>query len=96
MRTTKLLVTLAFVFMPSIAGADTSDWIPITIKDGKLRIPSSFAGIDGYSIIDTGANQSAINRRFLRTNHLSFSAAGEITVKGFFNKQKRPIYKTSL
>lgn len=39
MRTTKLLVTLAFVFMPSIAGADTSDWIPIIIKDGKLRIP---------------------------------------------------------
>ena len=93
MRTTKLLVTLAFVFMPSIAGADTSDWIPITIKDGKLRIPSSFAGIDGYSIIDTGANQSAINRRFLRTNHLSLAAAGEITVKGFFKKQKRPIYK---
>ena len=39
MRTTKLLVTLAVVFMPSIAGADPSDWIPITIKDGKLRIP---------------------------------------------------------
>jgi hypothetical protein len=93
MRTTKLLVILAFLFMPLIAGADTSDWIPITIKDGKLRIPSSFAGIDGCSIIDTGADQSAINRRFLSTNHLPLAAAGEITVKGMFKKQKRPIYK---
>lgn len=70
MQIFRLLLTLSILLTPLASAAGTSDWIPIMVKDGKLLVPSSFAGIEGYSIIDTGAHQSAINSRFLRKNNL--------------------------
>ena len=93
MQIFRLLLTLSILLTPLASAASTSDWIPIMVKDGKLLVPSSFAGIEGYSIIDTGAHQSAINSRFLRKNNLLPDAADEVTVNGFFKKQKRRLHK---
>ena len=91
MQIFRLLLTLSILLTPLASAAGTSDWIPIMVKDGKLLVPSSFAGIEGYSIIDTGAHQSAINSRFLRKNNLLPDAADEVTVNGFF-KSKSVVY----
>ncbi|MAD06682.1 MAG: hypothetical protein CMP86_04630 [Gammaproteobacteria bacterium] len=93
MQIRRLLLTLSILLTPLASAAGTSEWIPITIKDGKLLVPSSFAGIEGHSIIDTGSNQSAIRSRFLRKNNLLPDAADEVTVNGFFEKQKRRLHK---
>ena len=93
MQIRRLLLTLSILLTPLASAAGTSEWIPITIEDGKLLVPSSFAGIEGHSIIDTGSNQSAINSRFLGENNLLPDAADEVTVSGFFKKQKRRLHK---
>ena len=95
MQIFRLLLTLSILLTPLASAAGTSDWIPIMVKDGKLLVPSSFAGIEGYSIIDTGAHQSAINSRFLHKNNLLPDAADEVTVNGFFKKQKRRLHRKS-
>ena len=87
MQIRRLLLTLSILLIPLASAAGTSEWIPITIKDGKLLVPSSFAGIEGHSVIDTGANQSAINSRFLHKNNLLPDAADEVTVNGFLKSK---------
>ena len=92
MQLFRLLLTLRILLTPLASAAGTSEWIHVK-NDGKLLVPSSFAGIEGHSVMDTGASQSAINSRFLRKNNLLPDAAGKVRVNGFFKKQKRRLHK---
>ena len=92
MRVTKILLALLLVAMSPFTAAQTSEWIPIKIDNGKILVNTTFAGIDGYSVIDTGSNWSAINTRFLEKHRIDLNATGETQVSGFFQSKQRPFY----
>ena len=87
---TLLIASLATATLPS--HAKTSEWIPITISNGKLLVDSTFAGIEGHSIIDTGSSWSAINTRFLEKNKITLAIAGESQSAGLFKKMQLPYH----
>ena len=92
MRVTKILLALLLVAMSPFTSAQTSEWIPIKIDNGKILVNTTFAGIDGYSVIDTGSTWSAINTRFLEKHRIDLNATGETQVSGFFQSKQRPFY----
>ena len=92
MRAPTLLLALLLLPMAGFTSAQTSEWMPIKIDNGKILVNTTVAGIDGYSVIDTGSNWSAINTRFLEKNRIDLNAAGETQVSGFFQTQKRRFY----
>ncbi|GIS19217.1 MAG: hypothetical protein CM15mP120_11330 [Pseudomonadota bacterium] len=41
---------------------------PYKVENGAFLIETRIGGIDGYSLIDTGASINGINQRFVRAN----------------------------
>ena len=92
MRVTQILLALLLVAMLPFTSAQTSEWIPIKIDNGKILVNTTIVGIDGSSVIDTGSTWSAINTRFLEKHRLDLNATGETQVRGFFQSEQRPFY----
>ena len=68
-------------------------WIPIDLRQGKLLVKTSVAGIDGYSMIDSGATGSAINERFLARHSLKLKPSGFARVGGIVERKRRRLYR---
>jgi len=96
-RATAFFCTLGFLTLFLSANADTGkdsdSWLPIKIEHGKLLVPSRIAGIDGYSMIDSGANFSAVNANFLQNNAIALKSFGQVQVKGIAERKQRRHYR---
>ena len=88
----KLLAVWFFpVFLTATAAA--SEWLPMKVDNGKILVASSFANIDGYSVIDTGSNWSAINTRFIEKYNLALNPSGKTQSSGFFQNRETNFYQ---
>ena len=84
---TALVLTLAAKLglgVPGLAQAEAnvSEWYPLDLNQGNLRIPTIVGGIPGFSLIDSSANIHSINQQFLKTHGLQFRAIGRTRVQG--------------
>lgn len=71
--------------MAAITGlshAGATQWIPIKVENGAFLIETRIGGIDGYSLIDTGASINGINQRFVRANKLDLGSRRSIDIIG--------------
>ena len=59
----------------ALSHAGATQWIPIKVENGAFLIETRIGGIDGYSLIDTGASINGINQRFIRANQLDLACA---------------------
>lgn len=76
---------------PAHAGA--TEWMDLRVVDGYLVIDTEVAGIAGRSIVDTGAQITAINGKFLESEGLSFKTGRKVTIEGVFSKGDRNTYR---
>ena len=83
---------LAFQFHGQ-ASPPAAGWIPIDVQQGKLLVKTSVAGIDGYSMIDSGVTGSAINERFLARHSLTLKPSGFARVGGIVELKRRRLYR---
>ena len=65
----------------------------LRVVGGYLMIDTEVGGIAGRSIVDTGAQVTAINGRFLESADLSFKTGRKVTIEGVFSKEKRSTYR---
>lgn len=87
----RLLVVIGLFVCSSVAHAN---WEPFELDYGHIRIPSSIAGVEGYSIIDTGAQMNGVNSMFLKANNLKFKRRPEkARIQGVFGQEERVIYR---
>ncbi|MFL2518751.1 MAG: hypothetical protein ACJ0Q8_07765 [Candidatus Azotimanducaceae bacterium] len=56
-------------------------------------VKTSVAGIDGYSMIDSGATGSAINERFLARHSLKLKPSGFARVGGIVERKRGRLYR---
>ena len=86
---------LAVWFFPAFSSvtAAADEWLPMKVDNGKILVASSFANIDGYSVIDTGSNWSAINTRFIEKHNLALDPSGKNHSSGFFQSRERNFYR---
>ena len=66
--------------------ADQDGWVPLRIVNGDLALPTSVGGVDGYSIIDTGADLNLLNEAFLEANDLRYPRTGSVRLRGINNR----------
>ncbi|MGS0498395.1 signal protein PDZ [Pseudoalteromonas sp. S1727] len=85
-----LLLSMLFYSVNSIAGA--TQWIDFTLESGHVKIPVIVAGIDGYALLDTGAQLNAINPRFINKHQLSFDKGKKVRVKGIYGIEDKKSY----
>ncbi|MBD1390093.1 aspartyl protease family protein [Neiella sp. HB171785] len=81
-----LALGLAFVSLSSTAAI--TEWIEFSRDSGHIRLPCKIAGIDGYAIIDSGANTNAINRAFITKYDLEVDKGMPIIMDGAFGEQR--------
>ena len=88
----KLLIVLSLFFysVKSVAGA--TQWIDFTLENGHVKIPVVVAEIDGYALLDTGAQLNAINPRFINKHKLSFDKGKKVRVKGIYGIEDKTSY----
>ena len=88
----KLLIVLGLLFysVKSVAGA--TEWIDFTLENGHVKIPVVVADIDGYALLDTGAQLNAINPRFISKHQLSFDKGKKVRVKGIYGIEDKTSY----
>ena len=63
---------------------------------GQVRVTSKIAGIEGYTVIDTGANVDSLNRSFVTKHNLELRKIGRripirSTVKRYYATRYEPI-----
>lgn len=85
-----LATSMAAITALSHAGA--TQWIPIKVENGAFLIETRIGGIDGYSLIDTGAAINGINQRFIRANQLDLGSRRSVDIIGAFGRERRPLY----
>ena len=97
MRLNKFAIVVAFCSLTfqfhGQASPPAEGWIPIDVQQGKLLVKTSVAGIDGYSMIDSGATGSAINERFLARHSLKLKPSGFARVGGIVERKRRRLYR---
>ena len=97
MRLSKFAMVVAFGLLTfqfhGQASPPAEGWIPIDFQQGKLLVKTSVAGIDGYSMIDSGATGSAINERFLARHSLTLKPSGFARVGGIVERKRRRLYR---
>jgi predicted aspartyl protease len=97
MRLSKFELVIAFYLLTfqfhGQASPPAEGWTPIEVQQGKLLVKTSVAGIDGYSMIDSGATGSAINERFLAKHSLKLKSSGLTRVSGIVERKRRRLYR---
>ncbi len=69
-------------------------WEPMVLENGHIRVKSSIGGIEGFSIIDTGAEMNAINSIFLHVHKLDFPRGDtKVKVGGVYGEEIRRTYR---
>ena len=84
----------AMLFVTTQAQAAVSEWVDIHVENGALWLDTKVGGVSGYTMIDSGAQISAINGSFLRTHDQKYSKGPEVTIAGVFEKAEHRTYNS--
>ena len=88
--------SLAFIISSGLinyaVASDNQGWVNFELKGGHVTIPSLINGIEGHSIIDTGASLIAVNKQAARHAGLSPSSKRQL-VKGVTGTLNRRTYR---
>lgn len=86
---------VVYLFSPLLF-ANTTAWMDFELASDHVKIPVVIAGIEGYAILDTGAQINSINTAFIKKHKLKFDHGKEINVKGVYDTQRRLTYNNVL
>lgn len=76
-----------------LAHGTVTPWIDFQIVDGFVVIPTEIKGIKGHSVIDTGAQFTAIANSFVEKNELALTRSKPVTIRGVNGTQTRASYQ---
>lgn len=77
-----------------LVSAQVLGWEAMKLENGHIRVPSSVGGIEGYSVIDTGAQINAINSIFLHVHKLDFDRGShKVRIGGVYGEEVRTTYR---
>ncbi|TWX74217.1 aspartyl protease family protein [Colwellia sp. C1TZA3] len=68
----------------------------LVLVNGHVKIPVAVSGIDGYAILDTGAQINSINSAFMQKNGLGFNTGKKIKLQGVYGTKTRKNYNNVL
>ena len=91
MRTCVLLIFTLLGWAQHVV-AGVTPWVDFEIRDGHVLIPTSIEGIDGMSLIDTGAQVSFIERSFMRLHNLKFGNGRPMKIMGVGSSEMRKTF----
>lgn len=91
-RIAAVLLFLLPLFAVQLAYAGATPWEDIQVVDGFLVLETEIDGIAGLSIVDTGAQLSAINSRFLAAHDLDYKNGRPVRMAGVFSESRRSTY----
>ncbi|MEM7001462.1 MAG: signal protein PDZ [Pseudomonadota bacterium] len=75
----------------------SSQWFPLDIEHGNVRIATKVGGVPGYSLLDTSASLHSINKHFIAAHELDLRSIGFSYVRGINNsKQRRRVGKVAV
>lgn len=89
----KALLLVGLLWGCGVLHAAISPWVEFTIVRGLVVIPTQVAGIDGYSVIDTGSQVTGIQHSFVQENELKFTLGRPIQIAGVNGKESRRVYQ---
>jgi hypothetical protein len=89
----RIVIVVAAFFGSFTAQAGMTPWIDFTIYRGFLVIDTKILGIDGFSVIDTGAQISMIQSSFITQHDLELKPAGNIKVTGVYGTATSKSYR---
>lgn len=89
----KLLIIVSFIFSAS-AMAGVSGWVPFEHDSGHIRVKVQVEGVEGWAIMDSGANINGINQAFIEKHGLNPKKhRGKIKVQGVHGTKERIAYR---
>lgn len=89
----KLLIIISFIFSAS-AMAGVSAWIPFEHDSGHIRVKVQVEGVEGWAIMDSGANINGINQAFIEKHGLNPKKhRSKIKVQGAHGTKERIAYR---
>ncbi|RZQ57132.1 signal protein PDZ [Pseudidiomarina tainanensis] len=89
----KLLLIIGF-FLSTSAVAGVSAWVPFEHESGHIRVKVLVEGVEGWAIMDSGANINGINQAFLEKHGISPKQhRGKIKIQGVHGTQERTAYR---
>lgn len=83
---------LAFLTASAPVDAGVSKWVDIELRRGHVLLETAIEGIPGHSIIDSGAQMTAVNSRFVAASDLEFSTGDPVRITGAFGSEVRESY----
>ncbi len=92
MRSFQIISFLLLYLFSSFSFSNITPWMNFELAGGHVKIPVAIAGIEGYAILDTGAQINSINSAFLKKNNLVFQQGKKVNIKGVFGIQKHASY----
>jgi len=79
----KIFMPEFFMFFSPLSFSGVTEWIDFKLVDGHVKIPVIVSGIDGYAILDSGAQINSINSAFMQKHGLEFSTGKKLKCRGF-------------
>jgi hypothetical protein len=89
----RIVIVVAVFFGSLTAQAGMTPRIDFTIYRGFMVIDTKILGIDGFSVIDTGAQISMIQSSFITQHDLELKPAGNVKIIGVHGAATRKSYR---
>ena len=90
------LGTLSFFLLSMLSAtafAAATPWVELKVSNGHILMPTRVGGVEGYSILDTGAQLSGISQRFIEQHDLQLTNGQSIQVRGLHGAEPRRTYR---
>jgi len=88
-----ILIIISFIFSASTM-AGVSAWVPFEQDNGHIRVKVTIEGVEGWAIMDSGANINGINQAFIEKHGLTPKQhRSKIKVKGVHGVKERIAYR---
>ena len=69
-----------------------TEWMDFELDGGHVKIPVAVSGVEGYAILDSGAQINSINSAFIQKNKLEFSMGRKIKIEGVYGTKTKKTY----
>ena len=69
-----------------------TEWMDFELDGGHVKIPVAVSGVEGYAILDSGAQINSINSAFIQKNKLEFSIGRKIKIEGVYGTKTKKTY----
>lgn len=86
------LFLCATLLAAPVSQAAISEWVDIDIENGALWLKTKVGGLEGFSLIDSGAQINSINTNFLTAAGQSYRTGRPMILSGVYGSEKRRTY----